>query len=205
MKINPTAAQQANLCGEWGIRLALGEGWLGVVCGLAVSIAPGRRQGDFDRVSLGFPRTRDTSDGDVFALSWDGHLVAVESVACHQGKRYSESESIGRSRPMLGRTGSESSERVQERHFMSMDNIWEHDGIGIAVSGMCIVFTVLMLISLFISQLPRCLSLIDKVVPEKVQDQDDSVSAVATPSRSEEMSRIAAIGYALYRSRRARD
>jgi len=88
---------------------------------------------------------------------------------------------------------------------MSMDNIWEHDGIGIAVSGMCIVFTVLMLISLFISQLPRCLSLIDKVVPEKVQDQDDSVSAVATPSRSEEMSRIAAIGYAVYRSRRARD
>jgi Na+-transporting methylmalonyl-CoA/oxaloacetate decarboxylase gamma subunit len=88
---------------------------------------------------------------------------------------------------------------------MGMDNIWEHDGIGIAISGMCIVFTVLMLISVFISQLPRCLALIDNVFPEKAPGQDDSVSVVAAPSRSEEMSRIAAIGYAVYRSRRARD
>ena len=88
---------------------------------------------------------------------------------------------------------------------IGMDNIREHDGIGIAVSGMCNVFTVLMLISVFISQLPRCLGLIDKVVPEKAPSQNDSVSAAAAPSRSEEMSRIAAIGYAVHRSRQARD
>ncbi len=88
---------------------------------------------------------------------------------------------------------------------MGMENIGNNDGIGIAVSGMCIVFVVLVLISTFISQLPRCLALFDRVVPEQTEDHSASVATSSSEVASDEMLRIAAIGFAMYRARVDRD
>jgi len=60
----------------------------------------------------------------------------------------------------------------EEQIVMGLDNIWAHDGVGIAISGMGIVFVLLTLISVFISQLPRFMKLLDRFVPENTELQD---------------------------------
>ena len=63
----------------------------------------------------------------------------------------------------------------------SVQNIEDGQGMGIALTGMIIVFSVLALISLFIVLLPRILAVVAKKFPESmghhgvpVQDEDDA-------------------------------
>ncbi len=49
----------------------------------------------------------------------------------------------------------------------SFQNVLDADGIGIAITGMAIVFSGLVLISLYISSMPKLLSRMEKVVAKK--------------------------------------
>ena len=76
----------------------------------------------------------------------------------------------------------------------SVQNIEDGQGLGIALTGMVIVFSVLALISAFIVLLPKILAIVEKKFPESVghgeraQDEDDE-------------SPIAAIGFVMHMRR----
>ena len=76
----------------------------------------------------------------------------------------------------------------------NVQNIEDGQGLGIALTGMIIVFSVLTLISVFIVILPKILAVVAKKFPESaghhgvpVQDEDDSA--------------LAAIGYVMHMRR----
>jgi len=76
----------------------------------------------------------------------------------------------------------------------SVQNIVDGQGIGIAVTGMLIVFAALLIISLFISLLPRMLPLLATILPEE--------SAHHAPSKrqaKDDGEVLAAIGYTLFK------
>jgi len=50
---------------------------------------------------------------------------------------------------------------------IGFDNIITADGIGIAITGMLIVFAALAIIASVIALIPRLLPLLDKILPEK--------------------------------------
>ncbi len=75
---------------------------------------------------------------------------------------------------------------------MGIDNIFKHDGFGIAATGMIIVFVALAFVSLFIFLLPKVLSAFEYVVPAAPEPQ----AATKVPSRNDEEI-AAAIGFAL--------
>ena len=76
---------------------------------------------------------------------------------------------------------------------MGFDNILEHQGLGIAATGMIIVFAALTLITVFIAMLPRILALPMFGVPP------DELQPVASRSRSTGEDEVAAaIGFALH-------
>jgi sodium pump decarboxylase gamma subunit len=80
---------------------------------------------------------------------------------------------------------------------MGLHNIWEHDGLGIAITGMIIVFAALSLISVFISWLPHILQGLSLVLPA----ERPTHPAVPLPAANEE-ELIAAIGVALHQHSR---
>ena len=59
-----------------------------------------------------------------------------------------------------------------------IENIQAYDGVGIALTGMCIVFTALILITFYIAWLPWVLKHLAKILPEpeghyhRVEDQE---------------------------------
>lgn len=76
---------------------------------------------------------------------------------------------------------------------MGFDNILEHDGIGIALTGMTIVFVALMLISGFIALLPKFMQVFSAFLPPETHHD------AATPrSAGEDEAVIAAIGFVLH-------
>jgi len=70
-----------------------------------------------------------------------------------------------------------------------IENILEQEGIGIAITGMSIVFTALLLITFYIAFLPTLLKQLDRVLPEeksrhqradgKVSEEKDLMIAAA--------------------------
>ena len=70
---------------------------------------------------------------------------------------------------------------------MGFENIWEGEGVGIAITGMTIVFVALSLIATFISLLPKVLEPLSAILPSedhshtshKTQSLDDEEIAVA--------------------------
>ena len=59
-----------------------------------------------------------------------------------------------------------------------IENILEQEGIGLAITGMSIVFIALLLITFYIAFLPTLLKQLDRVLPEESSHQraDDKVS-----------------------------
>jgi Na+-transporting methylmalonyl-CoA/oxaloacetate decarboxylase gamma subunit len=92
---------------------------------------------------------------------------------------------------------------------MSFQNVLDADGIGIAITGMSIVFCGLVLISLFIAALPKLLGKVEKEVARKraakVAAKSSAKPKVAiSPSElSDEMR--AAIGYVIHMEREFED
>ncbi len=88
---------------------------------------------------------------------------------------------------------------------MGFQNIAEAGGIGLAVTGMTIVFVALVFVSLFITALPRVLPLINALLPVAEGHHGVPTASVAaggsvpavTDSVSEEL--VAAIGFTLHR------
>lgn len=88
---------------------------------------------------------------------------------------------------------------------MSLQNVLEHHGIGLTITGMLIVFTALVLVSLFIAWLPRVLGAVGNWFPEV-----DLYSAAASPalprspapsSDAVDEAIVAAIGFVLHKRR----
>ena len=79
---------------------------------------------------------------------------------------------------------------------MGFDNILENNGLGIAVTGMTIVFAALTLITVFIYLLPKVLSGLELVVPPVSQ-----LEVAPPPQSTDDEEMAAAIGFALHQAR----
>ena len=75
---------------------------------------------------------------------------------------------------------------------IGLENIAAYDGWSIAVAGISIVFSALLLISLFIAILPRTLAALEVVLPQEPQAQ-----AQETASRTPDNHALVAIAAAL--------
>lgn len=82
----------------------------------------------------------------------------------------------------------------------SVDNIIEGDAIGVAMTGMLIVFAALCLVSLFIAVLPR----IPGVVTESAAHETPPAPPQPATMRPDEGEIAAAIGYVLHERLRRR-
>ena len=76
---------------------------------------------------------------------------------------------------------------------MGLHNIWDNNGIGIALTGMTIVFAALTMISVFISLLPKVLDAFSLVLPPEPEPQ-----LAAQPESSGDEEIAAVIGFALH-------
>ena len=83
---------------------------------------------------------------------------------------------------------------------IGFDNIVQGNAIGLAITGMAIVFFVLAFISGFIALLPIVLKRIEPFFPE-VGDRHHGESTAVSPARDEGAAVVAAIGVALHRHR----
>jgi len=81
------------------------------------------------------------------------------------------------------------------QQYYGIRNITEFDGLGISITGISIVFAALILISLFITSLPRILAMLGSVLPPE-KDHHAAVSPVARRQDQDEAV-VAAIGFAL--------
>ena len=91
---------------------------------------------------------------------------------------------------------------------MSFQNVLDADGIGIALTGMSIVFAGLVLISLYIATLPKLLGNMDKVVKKRAEKKKAVKSAkpvvLTDPSKmSDEL--LTAIGYVIHMEKEFED
>ena len=90
---------------------------------------------------------------------------------------------------------------------MGIQNITNAGGIGLAVTGLTIVFAALLLVSLFIAGLPRVLPLINAILPVAeghhgvATSMATSVSPTAASATTETVSGevVAAIGFVLHK------
>ncbi len=82
-------------------------------------------------------------------------------------------------------------------HF---ENIAKHNGIGIAVTGLLIVFTSLVLISLAIAAMPKVLAALEDYLPA---EHDHHGSPASKPSSDEAVA--VAIGFALHSQLQLKD
>ncbi len=69
---------------------------------------------------------------------------------------------------------------------VSLQNVLDNHGIAITVTGMLIVFSGLVLISLFITQLPNLLSLYDRLTTRAVRDAVPVEEAVSDAAMQED-------------------
>ncbi|MFG0335067.1 MAG: OadG family protein [Maioricimonas sp. JB049] len=83
--------------------------------------------------------------------------------------------------------------------FITIDpqNVVDSNGVGLALTGMLIVFTVLILISLFIACVPRLLGLLNRIFPEV-----DHRHGGPPPPDQPGLEVVAAIGLMLHRQNR---
>ena len=81
---------------------------------------------------------------------------------------------------------------------LSYQNVIDGNGIGLAITGMTIVFTVLGLISLVIAALPRLLSFLP---PPAEHHGSGAAGTAAPPAQQADGALVAAIGYALHTRR----
>jgi Na+-transporting methylmalonyl-CoA/oxaloacetate decarboxylase gamma subunit len=77
---------------------------------------------------------------------------------------------------------------------MGFENIVAADGVGIAVTGMLIVFAALALIAIVIALIPKLLPLLEKAFPEEHRHHAPSVASL--PEDHEKV--LAAIAHALF-------
>jgi oxaloacetate decarboxylase gamma subunit len=80
---------------------------------------------------------------------------------------------------------------------MGWENVTESNGLGIAVTGLVIVFSALTLISVFIAMLPRILLVLSAVLPAEPHPPAPSQRRKA----ADEEELVAAIGVALHHRR----
>ena len=83
---------------------------------------------------------------------------------------------------------------MQNLNF-SIQNITAGQGIELAIAGMLIVFTVLLLITVFIALLPRGLAVLARKYPEREMPHSASDP---TGSSTDNKAILAAIGYVLH-------
>ena len=76
---------------------------------------------------------------------------------------------------------------------MGFHNIWQHNGLGIAATGMIIVFAALTFISIFIYLLPGILKASSFIVP---QDSEPLDAQTAQTTDGDEL--VAAMGFVLH-------
>jgi len=86
------------------------------------------------------------------------------------------------------------------RSHVGFDNILEHDGLGIALTGLMIVFIALALIAIFISLLPHALKVIASVYPETSHGHIHA--PITSPTVREKEQVAAAVGFALHQMNR---
>ena len=91
----------------------------------------------------------------------------------------------------------------------SFQNVLDADGIGIAITGMSIVFAGLVLISLFIASLPRLLGKVEKEVARKraakiARKEDRRPKTITDPIQLSDELR-AAIGYVIHMEKEFED
>lgn len=84
--------------------------------------------------------------------------------------------------------------------FYGFRNIAEGDGLGISIMGISIVFAALILVSLFITSLPRVLALLESVLPPEVDHHATASPAAKRADHDEAV--VAAIGFALHARQR---
>lgn len=80
---------------------------------------------------------------------------------------------------------------------ISFQNVLESHGIAITLTGMMIVFSGLVLISLFITQLPNLLSVYDRLTTRKVREKKPVAEAI-TDEASPEDEIMTAIGLVIH-------
>ncbi len=83
---------------------------------------------------------------------------------------------------------------------MSFQNVIDAGGIGLSVTGLTIVFISLVLVSLFISGLPRVLPIVNSILPELEGHHGAPMPSAASPHATAGMDDevIAAIGFAMH-------
>ena len=90
---------------------------------------------------------------------------------------------------------------MSEFHFSTQNTI-DGQGVGIAITGMLIVFSTLILISLFIFILPKILEMLKGILPpETAHHRVASTKAPTAAGLGEEEAVVAALGFALHTRR----
>ena len=82
------------------------------------------------------------------------------------------------------------------QQYYGFRNITEYEGLGISLTGISIVFAALILISLFITSLPRVLAMLGSVLPPEVEPHTAPSPAAKRTDHEEAV--VAAIGFALH-------
>ena len=81
----------------------------------------------------------------------------------------------------------------------SYQNIIAGDGFGLAFAGMTIVFTALVLVSIFIAVLPKVLVVLNRLIPEVHHH-----TAAPQQREASDETVVAAIGFALHTQKQSR-
>jgi len=84
---------------------------------------------------------------------------------------------------------------LAQQHY-GIQNIAEYEGLGISITGLSIVFAALLLISLFITSLPRVLAMLESLLPPEVEHHVAASPAATRVDENEAV--VAAIGFALH-------
>lgn len=79
-------------------------------------------------------------------------------------------------------------------------NILDHHGFGVAITGLAIVFTSLALITLAIATMPKVLAALEGVLPA---EREHHAAPAAKPSNDESLA--VAIGFALHTQAKSKD
>ena len=80
----------------------------------------------------------------------------------------------------------------------SWDNVVSGRGIEISLTGMFIVFSALVLISLYIALVPRILAVLAPILPPEKEHSPAAAPAAKRPDDVPESELLAAIGYAFH-------
>ena len=70
---------------------------------------------------------------------------------------------------------------------ISWDNVTQNDGLSIAITGITIVFIALVLITIFLYQLPKLVAIANRVFPEPEHSSTGSQSTTSSVSNDEDL------------------